>query len=377
MAEDRLLVVLNEGRIGDQNQLNGIVDELSKNRLKWSIDYLKNNQISELESALEMTCKSSYKLVLLTSGSDGIEVIDKISNKLCPSILVVNSSHMLFKDHSKILGKANILALPSYSIEAQFALKAKNAGTKIIETLGVAHNITLLKIEEEYNKFKQEFSWLKDHKKVAMIILGGDAPDSDGRIHYYTSSEAEKTAEYISNFCKTNNYSLMIFNGPRTGQYDPVTGNKKADVHTNDKLDDVTESFIEKIKIYLKPSQYKLYNYSKSSASPYKAGFWVVKNVKEGKCFLPGESTSMISEANDILPSQTIIISNNAMNESHRKHAILEAKAAKAIILDENFKEIKIPVDKIISAKARVSNAALIASQITDNYRIMMNEQWF
>ena len=369
MAEDRLLVVLNEGRIGDQNQLNGIVDELSKTQSKWSINYLKNIQTSEIEAAIGQACKNSYKLALLTSGPDGIKVIDNISSKLCPSVLVVSSAHMLFKDHINILGKVNILALPSYSFDNEFEHKAEKVGTKIVKTLGVAHNITLKSIEDEYNRFKDRFSWLKKQDKIAMIVLGGDAPDSDGKIHYYTSSEAQKTAEYIGNFCKSNNYSLLIFNGPRTGQYDSTTGDKNADAHTNDKLDEVTESFMKKIETHLKPDQYKLYNYSKNSASPYRAGFWVVKNAKTGKCFLPGESTSMISEANDILPSQTIIISNGAMNESHLKHAILEAKAAKAIVLDENFQEIKIPVDQAISVKARKTNAELIADQIIDDYK--------
>lgn len=202
-----------------------------------------------------------------------------------------------------------------------------------------------------------------------MIVLGGDAPDTDGKMHYYTAAEAQKGAEYIGNFCKVNNYSLLIFNGPRTGGHNPATGEKDLSAHVTDKLDNVTQSFVTELEKHLNSNDYKLYNYSKNSASPYKAGFWLVKQADRGKCFLPGESTSMISEANDNLPLQTIIILNNAMNEAHHKHAILEAKAAKAIVLDTNFQEVKIPVDQALSAEARKSNAALIADQIMNDYK--------
>ena len=368
MAEDNLLVVLNEGKVGDQNQLHGIVAELAKAKVKWSTGYLKNTQISELEVLADNACKTSHPLVILTSGPDGIDVIDKISNKLCSSVLVVNSAHMLFKSHLKILEYTNILALPSYSLDKEFEHKADKAGTKIVQTLGVAHNITPQKIEEEYTKFKDQFSWLEDTRKIAMIVLGGDAPDADGKIHYYTTDEAVKTAKYIGDFCKASGYKLMIFNGPRTGTYNPTTGEKDANAHTGEKLDNVTQSFMAEIANHLKSDQYKLYNFNKDSASPYKAGFRIVKNAEEGKCFLPGESTSMISEANDYLASSTVIINNNAMNDSHHKHAILEAQAAKAILLGTDLQEIKVKVDSKLSKKAAKSNVALIAEQIAEDY---------
>lgn len=59
-------------------------------------------------------------------------------------------------------------------------------------------------------------------------------------MHYYTAAEAQKPAEYISNFYKVNEYSLIIFNGPRTGGHNPQTGEKDLSAHITDKLDNVT-----------------------------------------------------------------------------------------------------------------------------------------
>lgn len=367
VAASNIVVVLNEGKIGDQNQLNGVITDIHTKYPVLSIQYISNNEIKLLEEILDEACHTNKKTALLTSGEDGIKVIKAVSGKICSNIVILNSAHMIFKEHTSILGKANIIALPKHSVDKQFLQLAMEKKTEIIQTVGVAHNLTTKMIKQEYEKHAKEFKWLEGKDQIAMVVLGGDAPTSDGIMKFYTVEEGIRAADYIGNFCKKENYSLMIFNGPRTGQYDPKTSNKNELVHKDEQLDLVTKAFIERLAKYLQPSQFKLYNFSHTTPSPYKAGFWVVKNAKKGKCFLPGESTSMISEGNDNLAGNTIIINNGAMNEIHLKHVNSEVNAGRAIALDQNFKEILL--DKAHPISSNKTATSIIADALLERLR--------
>ena len=355
-----IIVVLNEGRIGDQNQLYGIVEALKSQSPNLSIKYTPHNELKPLKEIINNTCRDNYKkLTILTSGLEGINVINEIADELCPNIVMLNTAHMIFKKHPSILGKANLIALPKHSIDNDFLKHASEKKTEIIQTVGVSHNSTPTIIKQEYEKYAKEFRWLQGKDKIAMIVLGGDAPTSEGKIKFYTAEEAAKRADLIGQFCKKGNYSLMIFNGPRTGQYDHTTSNKNEWVHKNEKLDVTTSAFIERLQKYMDPSQFKLYNFSHISPSPYKAGFWVVKNAKEGLCFLPGESTSMISEGNDNLPNRTIIMHNGAMNETHIKHVKSQVDAGRTILFTPGFIEASVMPKIDFTSRAKPASAKI------------------
>jgi hypothetical protein len=63
-------------------------------------------------------------------------------------------------------------------------------------------------------------------------------------MHYYTSEDAVKLAEYVSNLALKENYVVLVTNGPRTGKYDAKTG-KELDVHNKNITDHVTLKFTE------------------------------------------------------------------------------------------------------------------------------------
>lgn len=339
-----IIVVLNEGKIGDQNQLYGITDAVIAKLPKQSIQYIHSTQVMSLKHILDSECKQNNNTILLTSGLDGANIINDVYRQSCPNIFIVNTTHLIFDEHNQILGKANLIALPTSSIDPNFLQAAEQKGSKIIQTIGVAHNSTPAILEQDYQKHQKDFSWLAQKPKIAMIILGGDAPAKDNKIAIYTAAEAKKAAKYIGEFCKNGQYSLMIFNGARTGLYDPQTFKKREWVHQGKQIDPVTTAFIEELAKYMDKSAFKLYDFNHKVGGFYKAGLWIIKKAKDGKCFLPGESTSMISEAIDNLNGRTVIIQNNAMNKTHKKHIMSEAAAGNTVILDQNFQEIKIPI---------------------------------
>jgi hypothetical protein len=84
-------------------------------------------------------------------------------------------------------------------------------------------------------------------------------------------------------------------------------------------------------------------------------------------CFLPGESTSMISEGDSILQSKMTIINNNAMNENHLTFVMQEARLKGIKLLGKDFKEIK--VNNLIKNEFSIidkNDAGIIAEAIAD-----------
>ena len=135
-----------------------------------------------LKHILESECKQNNNTILLTSGLDGANIINDVYRQSCPNIFIVNTTHLIFDEHNQILGKANLIALPTSSIDSNFLQAAEQKGSKIIQTIGVAHNSTPAILEQDYQKHQKDFEWLTQKSKIAMIILGGDAPAKDNKI---------------------------------------------------------------------------------------------------------------------------------------------------------------------------------------------------
>ena len=109
--------------------------------------------------------------------------------------------------------------LPFYGFR-EHPKEAQGKTAKIIQTVGVPHNVTEEIIKEAYEKDRGAFSDIANQPKVAMVILGGDAPTPNGGLRFYTAEDALKAAKHIGNLCQEESRFLMVFNGPRTGQHD-------------------------------------------------------------------------------------------------------------------------------------------------------------
>src|SRR5687768_3821038 len=75
-----LIAIYNEGKVGDQNQIKGIKDALSKrygNIIK--IIEFKDTQVSEVRTLLQ---NKKVKRVILASGEPGIKFYDSIKESI-------------------------------------------------------------------------------------------------------------------------------------------------------------------------------------------------------------------------------------------------------------------------------------------------------
>ena len=342
-----IYIVSDKNYVGDRNQILGVADKTKQyfksHKISSSILEYDISNIEEIKEKLE---KNKNLAILISSGSYGIKAITSLKSDptIAKKVLAVHLSHQLLnsnnlghrqlvqtKDNSS--SGADIIVLPVHVLNKDNSKQLASDYTTLVPTIGVAHNVQQLTIEKEYNKYKSSFP-VSD--KYLAVILAGDAPDSSAEMHYYTATEAEKLAQYVSNMATSENYAVLVTNGPRTGKYDSKTGEEQ-NVHNNGIIDPVTLKFteiLEKNKV-----SYKLFDFQKGQPNAYKeAIFGAILYNPGSEILVPGESTSMISECLDTLPKdRAIIYYNSAMNINHDKHVESEFNNGRAAILDKDM----------------------------------------
>jgi hypothetical protein len=362
---NNLLVIYPEST-GASNQLKGVINELNAlDQSAWFINNIQDHDTDSVRKVVRQCCQKKQKITLLTADINGLELLMDIKNDLCSEIIVVNTSHMIFDDHLKLLDKLDLVALPKHAVDKRFLEMAKAHNVKVAQTIGVAHNVHYTNIRKMYDIYEENFTWLNGKDKVAMFIIGGDAHMPNGGLQLYSEEEAVRQANLVGKFCKDHDYSLMIFNGYRTGLYDPKT--ILPITYKDNKLDNVTRAFVRQLSRYLNFGDYKLYKYSSSSPFLFNAGYWVVKNTTKGICFVPGESVSTISEAIDNLPGKIVILKNSAMNQTHDAYVKEQKRAGRAIVFERDITELGVLDLKDSNLEQPNKNAArIIAEAIAD-----------
>lgn len=184
-------------------------------------------------------------------------------------------------DEMKNLKPGTIVVTPEHSINKDF--KSLASKVKIITIHGVLHNRNIETIQKENSAL------IPAGTKI-IFMLAGDTQQADGSWVLFDKNMAKKVVNKLP-----KNTNTIILNGPRTGKHINENNAIKVDEHAHrDKFDTVTQEVL---------------NISSSNES------WSVYDLKYGQnslwgpalkfCFensgvilvLPGESTSMISEA--------------------------------------------------------------------------------
>ena len=258
--------------------------------------------------------------------------------------------------------KVKFIVLPSH---ASAEIRAQ-LGVKLIETTGVAHN----RHPEESDKVYE--AWGKRElpicKRYLGVILGGDAPipRSAKTMNLFTEKDATQLADYV--FQNGKETCILVLNGPRTGKHD-LDQKEISIVHRKGYSDRITELFKQKLS-EKGIKNVKVFDFQHNTPEnrewvrPYNAFDLVVGALRatNGKIIVPGDSTSVISEAIDTLPpGKVIVYEDSAMNEVHKAHLASELKAGRIKIL-ENYDHLKAPPAN--SGEDQSSAAMIIAQKL-------------
>jgi hypothetical protein len=346
-----IYIISDKNFVGDRSNLLGVANStesyFKKHNQKVGV---YEHEIEDLELVKNNIIRSKNKSIILSCGPYGITAISylKADPKVASNSIAIHLSHQIFDSnhskHTSLVQKqdysgADLIILPSHVLDDLSIKLMTSDKTQLLQTIGVAHNTYSSDIEKAYERDKNLLP--KSHKFLG-IILGGDAPDSNGKIYYYTPLESAKLAMLVSKLAKSENYTVLVTNGPRTGKHDVNTG-KVMDFHKDGKIDPVTQKFIEVLDVG--NVNYKLFDFQKGQPSYKELIFGALMKHNGSKILVPGESTSMISESIDLLPKGSIIIyKNEAMNIVHEKYVESEFENGRASIMGLDMK-IKTPAE--------------------------------
>jgi hypothetical protein len=247
---------------------------------------------------------------------------------------IAHLSHQIFSNHSDLINQADFVILPQHAINTNFMNLIRSSKSRLFTTQGVFHHLQQKEIQDAYAKFQD---LVPPARNYIAVILAGDAPSPEGQIQFFSKIDAQNLARWIASFANRSHSTLLVLNGPRTGKYDPRTNQAYPDVHRKGVTDSVTTAFMKEVRSRMKPQKVALYDFQFDQPSHYKTVLGILQH-RPGSLFVPGESTSMISEVIDFLPKQIILYENNAMNSTHKAHAQSEYQTGRVQLLTQDFR---------------------------------------
>lgn len=321
--------------LGDKNHALGIVEAIKKQSLTKEVLFKGQecdvNDIAKFKEMLEKESKVTSesdttkitigKPIVIGIGTHGLKILETItSSELQNKPYTVWSGHQYIAGLEKLAGKVDLIALPQHVLNDSIKKLLHHSDTKLVGMVGVPHNITRASLVKSLEQWQVDSTLTKipDLKNIIAVILGGDAPDEKGKQKFFTSKEASAFATYVANEALKTGATVLVTNGPRTGKFNPETG-EECKVHQEEaEIDNTTKAFVTALKTKSVP--YQLYNFTFGKASAYQAILAKVA-ANAGTAYVTGESTSMVSELLDVLSKDRLfIVQVGSQNSSHNAH---------------------------------------------------------
>lgn len=359
-SSQTFIIFLDQTQMGDKNQALGVYEAYHHREPKTQkVEISVNDQELLKTTVAEAVKKDDKKPIVLAVGEKTVVPFSEVLP--LKKATTVHLCHMVTANHEKLIGKVDYLALPTHTLSQ--LVVPKNSHTKIIETVGVAHNRQVSQIEVAY---KENAAKLPQAKEFLGVVLGGDAPTPEGKTLLFSEDNARQLARFIAK--ERENRHLVITNGPRTGKFDPKTMLENKTAHREGVKDPVTLAFLDELaKNSVKPEQYTLFDFQFGQKSDMDMILGLLRAHK-AELFVPGESTSSISESIDVMPDHHVTIyENTAMNEMHKAHVKREVASARVSLLPlekDGYEYVQRPSEDGLAPFTKVSVAEQIAATL-------------
>lgn len=294
----------------------------------------------EMMSVLAEVPRDNPQAIFVSSGVYGIESFRHLKKGGTRGIFIYVSHQIIGEGeeglHLKnLVNVADLIVLPHHVFEISDPraeeLKAilKGSRTGLLSITGVVHNVHPEDLLRDVARYRDE---IPPAKKYMLVILGGDVQRKDGKTWvYYTREEAERLAQYVKVQMEEDpSLFVLVTNGPRTGRFDPATGEEAPFHQKGGPLDPVTGIFMKSLADL---SRVKLYNFERGQESRFKALLGVMAETR-GVVLVPGETTTMISQTIDNMPEGSVVLySHGAMLDIHMRHLKREFEKRRAHLL--------------------------------------------
>lgn len=242
-----------------------------------------------------ITKSSKYKFII-GAGESGAKAFKNPSKDNEKYVLLT----WQWLDSFKNINKNTIIVAPRHSVDDRFKSLEKN-GVRLILISGVLHTKNIEKIQNEpTDKINPSTRYI--------AMLAGDTHQEDGKLALYDKKMLFGFLEHLP-----QNQNILILNGPRTGKHIENSNSINSLAHRTE-TDHITQAVKDK---QVQNWQVVDFNYQEKSLWDAALNF-CIKHPHVG-LILPGESTSMISEALS-LGIMPVVYEHKAMSLTSKRY---------------------------------------------------------
>ncbi|MGY3803288.1 hypothetical protein ACWNT8_04395 [Pigmentibacter ruber] len=339
----KLILLYSFSQAGDAAHIQSLEKELSsklENKEIYSINANESKMkiIKELKDIVNrkesnIKFQKETKYLLLTAGEKGGEALEAISDELLDNNYYIywgmHQYSAKIKDYKKL--KLDHLQIPEASLNNIEKIESVKDIPNVSKTITVPNiNPTIKELQNSYDKwnYNKQFDLKKNY---ITVLLPGDAPDSNNKIHFFSKESAYNLFRNVQNIWKKSNSkkTVIVQNGPRTGKYDPKTGaviclhEYKTGESRKNAVDKVSEYFVSLLNKNKIPFVFFNFSFEINGKQRIKHSSFdpiLFLSYKTKSIFIfPGESVSLIGQLPFYLnPENVIAFYSSSMNEEHK-----------------------------------------------------------
>lgn len=239
----------------------------------------EQGMIKAMRAAIDKSTDLKGHVINLGAGVSGAKAFQTPAADSTTNVLMT----WQWLDDMSSLAEGTVVVMPKHAIDDNFKPITKKV--RLIEIEGVLHTKTRASIENE------KTDGIKKETQL-IVMLPGDTQQSDGSWKMYTPEMAQAFLKDLP-----ADQKILFLNGPRTGKYkivtDKDTGTLAEDATAHRTTTDAVTQFI----LDQKNPHWEVVDFKYGSLSLWGPALKFLLENPGTSLVLPGESTSMISEA--------------------------------------------------------------------------------
>ncbi|MGI4776441.1 MAG: hypothetical protein ACRYE9_05980 [Janthinobacterium lividum] len=378
----KILILASMINVGDVSHANSVANELAKkvNGLPQTITIDANKDYKEIAREYSNFLKElkgpKENYIMLVVGEKALQTFDNLSEKIDTNAYVYCGIHQYNALLSKKLSIDHV-GIPETELDTASKKAIIESFAHYTLTFAVPNNNP----SAETLKAAYE-DWHIDNKpKIGdniIVMLPGDAPDEHNKMKYFSKESAEKIAREVTNLWKQvgKHYKVLIENGPRTGKFDPKTGEvacsheyKKGE-DPRSAVDDVSKHFVKSLEIPENKFQFFNFAFENDAETRNKISFheqllYLVQASDSNYFVVPGESISTIAQITLMLKGDQVIgVRPDSMNQSHT--AIFNSAINKGFI--SYFDDNEFLIQPSHPSMRIEDDSVIVAGQVYEGY---------
>lgn len=328
----KILFLYSAIKTGDVAHAEAVYASLSREvtpLIRYDIDVNCNAEtlVSRFKEASKKIGAEKY--VVFATGESGSQAIDILSHDQSVNMKNVYISlgiHQYFDVIKKL--SLNYIAIPEAAVNTSEKSQVIGAIKKHTLTFAVPTNTpSLASTRQAYEEWEIDNKPELD-KKYIIVMLPGDARDDIG-MRYFTESSADKLFSDVKRLWEQNpTHTIIVKNGPRTGKYDPGTGEvactheyRWGEEDPSIAVDAVSRHFVALLQENQVPHYFFNFAVNKETRKNNSISsqiLYIAQSNQDNFFIIPGESVFLLGQIPLYVTSfNAIVFKPSSMNSSH------------------------------------------------------------